>query len=68
MELVQVINGVERCVEAARFAYDEGDSGLAKDELAEAAGLVQREIGDLNEVHEDSAGKEEAPEEDNPSD
>lgn len=63
MELEQVIEGVEKMVSDAWGECNLGNTSEAKDILAEAAGLIQKEIGEnVNEAQEEDS-QEEVPKE-----
>lgn len=59
MEIQQVINGAQRHINDAQGAVNSGRADEAKDSLAEAAGLIQREIGDKDAADENTEAKEE---------
>ena len=61
MDLLQVLNGVQRHVSAAYVAFNADDEANVKDNLADAAGLIQREIGDADETPEKQAETKETP-------
>jgi len=61
MDLLQLMNGAQKHVSEAFVAFNNGEDAGARDSLAEAAGLIQREIGDKDEPEPKPEEKEETP-------
>ena len=61
MDLLQVLINVEKHVSEARTFYKGGYYEEVADELADAAGLIQREIADKVPVKEEPEIEEEQP-------